>query len=198
MDSMTVARRVGTWAAGLLVAAAAGFWLWSSGQLSATPSATKSAAPPPAVVTVSRPLVDDIVEWDEYTARFEAVEAVDVRARVSGYLTDVAFKDGQTVKKGDLLYVIDPRPFERAVEQARAELAQAKTKTENAMLDVERGRPLMERKILSDKAFDDRANLLRDAQAAIKVADAKVATAELDLSFTRITSPSTGASAARR
>lgn len=148
--------------------------------------------PPPPAVTVAKPLVEEIVEWDEYTARFEAVEQVDIRARVSGYLNEVAFKDGQTVNKGDLLYVIDPRPFERAVEQARAELAQARTKSENAMLDVERGKPLLERRVMSEKVFDDRANLLREAEAAVKVAEAKVATAELDLSFTRITAPIDG------
>ncbi|MFM9941842.1 MAG: efflux RND transporter periplasmic adaptor subunit [Hyphomicrobiaceae bacterium] len=147
------------------------------------------AAPPPPTVTVAKPRVEEIVEWDEYTARFEAVEQVDIRARISGYLIEVAFKDGQVVKKGDLLYVIDQRPFERALEQARAELAQAKTKTENAMLDVERGKPLMERRVMSEKVFDDRANLLRDAQASVKIAEAKVATAELDLSFARITAP---------
>lgn len=149
-------------------------------------------APPPAAVTVSTPLAEELIEWDEYTARFDAVEAVDVRARVSGYLNEIAFKDGQNVRKGDLLYVIDPRPFERALDQARAELAQATTRAENATLDVDRGRPLMERKVLSEKAYDDRANLLRDAQAAVKVAEAKIALAELDLSFTRISSPIDG------
>ncbi len=151
-----------------------------------------AAAPLPAVVTVSKPRIEDIVEWDEYTGRFEAVEQVDIRARVSGYLMLVGFKDGQIVKKGDLLYVIDPRPFERALEQAQAELAQAKTKAENAMLDVERGKPLVERRVMSEKVFDDRANVLREAQSAIKVAEAKVATAELDLSFTRIVAPISG------
>lgn len=148
--------------------------------------------PPPPAVTVSKPLTDELVEWDEYTARFDPVESVEIRARVSGYLVEVAFKDGQIVKKGDLLYVIDARPFERALDQARAELAQANTKVENANLDVERGKPLMERKVLSEKAFDDRANVLRDAQASVKVAEAKVALAELDLSFTRIASPIDG------
>lgn len=161
-------------------------------QPAANPDASKKAAPPPAVVTASRPHLEELVEWDEYTARFEAVESVDVRARVSGYLNEVAFKDGQTVKQGDLLYTIDPRPFERAVEQAKAELAQAVTKVENTSLDVERGRPLMERKVLSEKAYDDRANLLREAQAAVKVAEAKLATAELELTFARITAPISG------
>lgn len=172
---------------------AVGIGLAGCDQPSASPDAKKAAAPPPPpAVTVSKPLAEELVEWDEYTARFDAVEAVEVRARVSGYLTEVAFKDGQNVRKGDLLYTIDPRPFERALEQARAEVAQATTKVENATLDVERGRPLMERRVMSEKAYDDRANVLREAQAAVKVAEAKVALSELDLTFTRITSPIEG------
>jgi RND family efflux transporter MFP subunit len=141
---------------------------------------------------VSRPHVDEVIEWDEYTARFDAVEMVEVRPRVSGYLNEVAFKDGQSVKKGDLLFVIDPRPFERALEAAKAELELAKTRAENAGRDVERGRPLVERKIMSEKVFDDRANAHREAEAQVKVAAARVKIAELDLSFTRIIAPVSG------
>jgi RND family efflux transporter MFP subunit len=152
----------------------------------------QSAGSPPPGVVVSKPVQREIVEWDEYTGRFDAVETVEVRARVSGYLDEIHFKDGQTVKQGDLLYVIDRRPFERALDQARAELLAATTKVDNASLDVERGKPLVERRVMSEKSFDDRANLLREAQAAVKVAEAKVKTAELDLSFTRMTSPIAG------
>lgn len=154
--------------------------------------APASGQPAPPVVTISMPLQRKVIEWDEYTGRFDAVAAVDIRARISGYLNEVHFQDGQMVKKGDLLYTIDPRPFERALDQAKAELAQANTKVENSSLDVERGRPLVDRKIMSEKNFDDRANALRDAQALIKVADAKVKTAELDLFFTKITAPVDG------
>ena len=163
----------------------------------AAPGAEGQPALP--VVTVSKPVQREIVEWDEYTGRFDAVETVEIRARVSGYLNEMHFKDGQTVKQGDLLFVIDPRPFERTLEQAQAELVQAQTKVDNANLDVERGKPLLERRIMSEKTFDDRANLLREAQAAVKVAEAKVKTAELDLSFTRIDlAASPAASAATR
>jgi RND family efflux transporter MFP subunit len=152
-----------------------------------------AGGPPPApAVTISLPVQRKVVEWDEYTGRFDAVAAVDIRARVSGYLNEVHFQDGQIVKKGDILYSIDPRPFEATLAQAKAELAQANTKVENSSLDVERGRPLVDRKIMSEKNFDDRANALRDAQALIKVADAKVKTAELDLFFTKITAPVAG------
>jgi len=156
------------------------------------PQASSTAAPPAPVVSVSKPAQRSIVEWDEYTGRFDAVQTVEMRARISGYLNEVRFKDGQLVKQGDLLFAIDPRPFERALEQAKAELFAATTKVENANLDVARGQPLIERKIISDKTFDDRMSLLRDAQAVVKVSEAKVKSAELDLSFATITSPIAG------
>src|SRR5262245_578741 len=152
---------------------------------------SRQSAPPPAV-SVAMPVQREIVEWDEYTGRFDATQTVEIRARVSGYLNEVRFKDGQEVKQGDLLFVIDPRPFERALEQSRAELFAANTKAENASLDVTRGQKLIESKIISDKTFDDRMSLLRDAQAAVKVAEAKVKSAELDLSFATIAAPISG------
>jgi multidrug efflux system membrane fusion protein len=152
----------------------------------------QKGAPPAPAVTVSKPLQREITEWDEYTGRFEAVETVEIRARVSGYLTELHFKDGQAVKQGDLLFVLDARPFERTLEQAQAELLQAQTKVQNSNLDVVRGKPLLERRIISEKTFDDRESLMREAQAGVKVGEAKVRTAELELSFTRIASPITG------
>src|SRR5215470_13989494 len=112
----------------------------------------KQAAPPPAV-SVSMPVQREIIEWDEYTGRFDATETVELRARVSGYLNEVRFKDGQRVGQGEVLFVVDPRPFERALEQSRAELFAATTKVENARLDVARGEKLIEGKIISDKTF---------------------------------------------
>src|SRR5262245_23765407 len=153
---------------------------------------SKQAPQPPPAVSVSLPVQREIVEWDEYTGRFDATQTVEIRARVSGHLNEVRFKDGQDVKQGDVLFAIDPRPFERALEQARAELFAANTKVENATLDVTRGQKLIDSKIISDKTFDDRMSLLKDAQATVKVAEAKVKSAELDLSFATITSPITG------
>lgn len=144
---------------------------------------------PPPEVAVSQPLQRRIVEWDEYVGRFDAVEAVEIKTRVSGYLTEIAFKDGQIVKKGDLLFVVDPRPYERAVEQAGAELAQARVKVANTALDVDRGRPLAKTNVISQKTMDDRENLQREAEAAVRVAEAKYRSAELDLSYTRIAAP---------
>ncbi len=173
----------------------------SSGSLrpANTPSSAASAAnqakggpSAPQTVTVSKPLVRTAIEWDEFTGRFDATESVEIRTRVSGFLVDLHFKDGQQVKKGDLLYTLDARPFDRALDQARAELFQATTKVESANLDVERGRPLVDRKVMSEKAFDDRANALREAQSAVKTAEAKVKTAELDVASCKITAPFTG------
>src|SRR5689334_24070788 len=110
------------WRAGALLGAAIVAAL-SAGCDQGQPQASqpKGAAPDP-VVSVSQPVQREIVEWDEYTGRFDAVQTVEIRARVSGYLNEVRFKDGQFVKQGDILFSIDPRPFERALEQANAEL----------------------------------------------------------------------------
>ena len=147
---------------------------------------------PLAAVTTAKPVAREIVERDDYTGRFEPTETVEVRARVAGYLDRIHFKDGQIVAKGELLYTIDRRPFEATLDQVRAELAQAQTKVENTAKDVERGRPLVVSKVMSEKVFDDRMNLKREADSALKVSEAKVRTAELDLGFTRITAAITG------
>jgi RND family efflux transporter MFP subunit len=162
-----------------------------SGSTGPASRATNAALPPPEI-TVSQPAVRKTIEWDEYTGRFDAVEAVDVRARVSGYLTEVNFTDGQEVKAGDLLFQIDPRPFERALDQAKAQLDEASVHVSNSSLDVERGRPLLKSEAISKKTFDDRENLVREATAAVKVAEARVKTAELELSFCRIAAPISG------
>jgi multidrug efflux pump subunit AcrA (membrane-fusion protein) len=181
------------WRRAVLLPAAAAMAVLAAGCDQGQPQASQQKAPPPVpAVTVSKPAQRQIVEWDEYTGRFDAVHMVEIRARVSGYLNEVRFKDGQQVAQGDVLFNIDPRPFERALEQSRAELFAAATKVENANLDVQRGQPLIERKIISDKVFDDRMNLLRDAQASMKVAEAKVKSAELDLSFATISAPISG------
>ena len=156
------------------------------------PGANPAAGAPPAVVTISQPISREIVEWDEYTGRFDAVDLVEVRARVSGFLTQVHFTDGQMIKKGDPLFTLDARPFERVLESAQAELLAAKTKVESTLKDVVRGRPLLDRKVISEKVYDDRENLKREAEAAVVVAEAKVRTAELDLSFTKVASPLEG------
>jgi multidrug efflux pump subunit AcrA (membrane-fusion protein) len=130
-------------------------WLAGCDQPSPSQANPQKAEAAPPGVAVSRPAQREIVEWDEYTGRFDSVETVEVRARVSGYLAETHFKDGQLVKQGDLLYVIDQRPFERARDLAQAELLAATTKAANANLDVERGKPLVERRVMSEKSFDE-------------------------------------------
>jgi len=184
-------RPISNWRAGLTLASAAVAALTAGCDQSPSQASGQKEAPLP-VVSVAKPIEREIVEWDEYTGRFDAKETVEIRARISGYLNEVKFKDGQQVKQGDLLFAIDARPFERALDQAKAELFAAKTKVENASLDVERGRPLLERQVISDKTFDDRMAVMKDAQAAVKVAEAKVKSAELDLSFATIAAPISG------
>ena len=108
-----------------------------------------SSAPPPPPVTVALPLQKTITEWDEYTGRFVATAAVEVRARLSGYIDSIKFKDGQIVKQGDPLFVIDPRPYRLAVEQAKADVERAKAKLEIASLDLERAAPLVRSQTLT-------------------------------------------------
>ena len=101
------------------------------------------AAPPPPPVTVSKPIQKSITEWDEYTGRFVPVATVEVRARVSGFIESIHFKDGQIVKKDDLLFVIDQRPYQIAVEQAKADLERARAKYDIATSDVDRATALV-------------------------------------------------------
>ncbi|HEX5864400.1 MAG TPA: biotin/lipoyl-binding protein [Casimicrobiaceae bacterium] len=142
---------------------------------------TASSAPPPPSVTVARPLQKIIDEWDEYTGRFTAVETVEVRARVSGFIDSVHFKESQIVKQGDLLFVIDPRPYRNAVEQAKADVERAKAKREIATLDVQRATPLVRSQTVTEREFDTRRSTERDAadEGALKQA-------ELNLEWTEV------------
>ena len=115
-----------------------------------------------------------------------------MRARISGYLTEVKFTDGQDVKEGDLLFTIDPRPFERALDQAKAQLDQAKVSVSNAKLDVERGRPLLQARLHLQEGLRRSREPVREAESLVKIAEARVKAAELELSFCRITAPISG------
>jgi multidrug efflux system membrane fusion protein len=147
------------------------------------------AAPPPPPVTVAHPLQKTITEWDEYTGRFTAVESVEVRARVSGFIDSVHFKEGQIVKQGDLLFVIDPRPYRIAVEQAKADVDRAQAKLEIATLDVERATPLVRNQSVTGREFDTRQSTQHDAAAQVASAQAAVRQAELNLEWTEVRAP---------
>jgi RND family efflux transporter MFP subunit len=155
-------------------------------------AAQAPASPPPPAVTVANPLEKNVVEWDEYTGRFEAVDTVEVRARISGVLDDVKFKDGAIVNQGDLLFVIDPRPFERVLDRDRAALQGAKVQQEFAEKDLERAKPLIANNTISAQLFDQRTQAVRAAQANVLAAEASVRSAELDVEFTQIHAPVSG------
>jgi len=149
-------------------------------------------APPPPKVTVSQPVVREVIEWDEYTGRLEAVESVEVRARVSGYLESIHFQDGQIVKKGDLLFVIDPRPYQAELDQAEAELELAKARLKLAQDNVARAKKLLSARAISEEEADTRASDERVARATVEQAEAAVQAAKLNVEFTQVRAPITG------
>jgi RND family efflux transporter MFP subunit len=152
-------------------------------------SALAQGAPP---VTVSPPVKKTVVEWDEYTGQFAAVDSVEIRARVSGYLTEIHFQDGQFVKQGDLLLVIDPRPFEIARDSAQAQLAQAGAKLDLANQQLQRSAQLRKSDFTPASTFDEREQAMRDASAGLDSAKAALRSAELNLEFSHITAPISG------
>jgi multidrug efflux system membrane fusion protein len=149
------------------------------------------AAPPPQV-TVSRPLAKEIVDYDEFTARLGAVNSVEIRARVSGYLQKVNFKDGAEVKRGDLLFVIDPRPYQAELDSAQAALERANTQVDLATNDNKRALELFQSKAISAEELDTRSKNLAVAASAAKIAEAAVETAKLNLDYTNIAAPIDG------
>jgi RND family efflux transporter MFP subunit len=156
------------------------------------PAAAQTTPPPVPTVTISPPLQKEIVEWDQFTGQFQAVDFVEIRARVAGYLTEIHFQDGQTVKKGDLLFVIDPRPYEAALASMRAQLGQAEAQVGLAQAQLNRSAELRKRDFEPASAFDQRVSDLKVATASVEAAKAAIRTAELNVEFTRITAPITG------
>lgn len=155
-------------------------------------------APPPPAVTVAKPVKRVVVDQDEYVGRFVAVDSVEVRARVSGYLEQIHFTDGQIVKQGDLLFSIDKRPFQNTLDQARGNLAQAKATMAFAESDLARGQQLVRDKTITEQTFDQRTQAFRSAQASVAANEAAVRQAELDLQFTELRAPVTGRIGDRR
>jgi len=153
---------------------------------------TWAQAPPAPEVTVATPLAKRITTWDEYSGRFEAVEAVEVRPRVSGFVDKVHFKDGQMVKAGEPLFTIDPRPFEIAVESARAEIARARATVALALSEVERAAPLVKSGAVTERDFTQRSANLSVTEAQLQVAEANLKSAELDLEWSVVNAPVSG------
>lgn len=149
-------------------------------------------APPPAAVSVAKPVERDIVDQLEFTGTTRSVEAVDVRARVTGYLLKLAFEDGAEVKQGDLLFVIEPAPFEAALDSAKAAEQRAAASLELAEADLKRTEPLVQRGALTGQELDLKRANVATAQADVASARAALRQAELNLAYTQITAPISG------
>jgi len=151
------------------------------------PPQQAASGPPP--VTVAQPTKRTVTDWDEFTGRFEAVEEVQVRARVGGFVTDVEFRDGAFVKTGDLLYVIDSRPFEAVAEQADGQLSDARAKAELAKRELDRALTLNQTQAVSDSVVDQRRQALQAAKAAQMQAEGLLKAAQLNIEFSHVVAP---------
>jgi RND family efflux transporter MFP subunit len=162
------------------------------------PGDQAAAAPPPPPVTVATPLQKKITEWYEFTGRFEATERVDVRARVAGYVQAIDFQDGELVEQGQALFVIDPRPYQARVDQATAQLESVKARVALADAELARAGELVERANVSRSTYDQRVQEKQAAEAAVKLAEAALQEANLDLGFTTVRAPISGRISDRR
>jgi len=154
--------------------------------------------PPPAPVTVANPLSERIVDWDDFTGRFEATQTVDVRARVGGYVQSVHFRDGDFVRRGQLLFTLDPRPAQALVAAARASLAQAQAQVSLARTNLTRSEGLLASQAVSQSEVDTNRGALLTAEATLASANANLRARQLDLEFTRVTAPVSGRVSDRR
>ncbi len=158
-------------------------------------------APPPEalpLVEVATPLAEHVADWDDYSGRFEPVDAVELRPRVSGAIESVHFEDGQIVNQGQLLFVIDPRPYAAELAQAKAQVAGARARLANADAELKRAQALVGNKLISEADAEVRTAAQLGAAAELAAAEASVLTAELNLSFTRVTAPIEGRASYRR
>ena len=150
------------------------------------------SAPPPPEVSVAQVLEKRVKDWDEFTGRLQAVETVEIRPRVSGYIDKVAFVEGAQVKRGDLLFVIDPRPYQAEVDRLSADVKRFKTALDLARLEVTRVQRLKDSGAVSEEELDERKSTLSQTEANVAGAQAALEAANLNLSFTRVTSPIDG------
>ncbi|WP_427789934.1 efflux RND transporter periplasmic adaptor subunit [Brevundimonas diminuta] len=157
--------------------------------------APEQGAPP---VTVAAPLSQQVVDWDEFTGRFEAPRSVDVRARVGGYIQSVHFKDGDHVRQGQLLFTLDPRPAQAALASARAQLAQGQAQLTLARTELARAEGLLASQAVSQAEVDAKRGAVQTAEAAVAAANAAIRARQLDVEFTRVTAPISGRVSDRR
>lgn len=152
----------------------------------------RPTAPPPPKVSVSQPQTATVTNYDEYPGHLDAVESVEIRPRVSGYIDSIHFEDGAKVKAGDLLFVIDPKPFQAELERVQAQRQQAETHLALASNDLKRAASLRGTKAISEEEYDTRSNGVREGQAALAAVAAAEAVARLNLSYTRVLAPISG------
>jgi RND family efflux transporter MFP subunit len=152
-----------------------------------------ASAPPPAMpVSAAMVIQKEIKEWDEFTGKLEAVERVAIRPRVSGSIDKVYFQEGKEVAQGELLFQIDPRPFEAELQRAQADVARAQAQLELAKAQLERSEELVKSGFISRQGLDEKTNAQREATANLRAAQASIATARLNLGYTRIRAPIPG------
>ena len=164
-------------------------------------AACSKGGPPPRPtpqVTVAVPLQRDVVDWDEYVGRFEAIQDVELRPRVSGTIDRVLFANGQHVRAGEILFTIDPRPYLATLAQARAQVAKAQAALTNAQSELARADKLLAAEAVSKEEYETKLANVRSAQADLGAARANVSTAQLNLGFTSVRSPITGIVSDRR
>lgn len=147
---------------------------------------------PVVAVKIARPILREISEWNEYPGRLDAVETVDIRARVSGYLQKVLVRDGEKVQKGDLLFQIDPRTYEIDLKRAEAELEKSRTQLDLARNELKRAERLRQSKAISDEEYDQRSQGLSESSESLHAAEAEVQRARLNLDWTQVRSPIDG------
>ena len=152
----------------------------------------QQVAPPPPEVSTVQPVLKEVTEWDDFTGRLEPIKSVEVRARVSGYLDSIHFKDGQVVKTGDLLFVIDPRPYEAEAQRARANLKRAEAQRNLALQNLQRAEKLMQGSTIAQEQYDTRRNEYEISAANLLEAQAASKAAELNLEFTQVKAPIDG------
>jgi RND family efflux transporter MFP subunit len=155
-------------------------------------SGSGQQAPPPPQVSVATVIERSVKDWDEFTGRLQAVETVEIRPRVSGYIDKVAFTEGSLVKRGDLLFVIDPRPYKADYDRAAADVKRYKTALDLAKIELERVQHLKDSGAVSQEELDERKSSLAQSDANVAGSQAALEAAALNLNFTRVSSPIAG------
>jgi membrane fusion protein, multidrug efflux system len=180
----------------VVLAAAGAAGLWATGMLpvghAAAPAPTAAAAPPPVPVSVASVMEKSVTEWDAFSGRVRAIDNVQVRPQVSGIIEEVHFSDGQLVKKGDMLFTIDPRPFQAALDNARAVENGAQAKLALAQINLDRNKRLIEDHSIAQSDLDQANDTYLEDLANLQAAQAAVQTAQLNLNYTAIAAPVTG------